>query len=97
MAQITPLLLALSGLLTTLAAIGGTIYINRRTAKKDDLTGLREEIARLYLQCNVFEIEKAKWLEKYEAIYLENLTLRGDLMKLQNAFDLMKNTRNGNN
>jgi gas vesicle protein len=69
-------LLALGGLITGVLGAVGALIVSRRSAKKDEVTLLREEIVRLQDQRTKDNIEIEKWRKRYNSLFNYVLQLR---------------------
>ncbi len=59
-------ILAVSAFLTSLGTLITLVVSSAKTAKKDAMTLIQEEVARLQRRIVTLEDEKEKWNEKYE-------------------------------
>lgn len=91
--ELTALIVALSGLCTILASFLGTVWVNKRAAKKDDLTELRTEIERLWKRIKTIEDEKDSLRKKYEKVVEENYRLASQIIDLQNQIHVLQHER----
>jgi len=69
-------LLAIGGLITGVLGAVGAIFVSRRSAKKDEVTLLREEIGRLQAQGVKQAEENEKWRKRYNSLFNYVLKLR---------------------
>jgi hypothetical protein len=69
-------LLALGGLITGVLGAVGAIVVSKRSARKDEVTLLREEIGRLQEQGIKQMLENEKWRKRYNSLFNYVLKLR---------------------
>jgi hypothetical protein len=69
-------ILAIGGILTGLLAFVSQYIVGRRTARKDEVTMLREEVSRLHGRVDELSTDNDKWRIKYDNLYTYVLMLR---------------------
>jgi hypothetical protein len=70
------LLLAIAGILTGIFAFISSRSVEKRAAKRDEVTLLREEVARLQERIDELTTDNESWRNKYEKLYKYVLVLR---------------------
>lgn len=63
------LVLSVSGFITAVLAAIGALYSSRRSARKDEVTLLREEVARLQRRVSELSASEAAWRTGYAKLY----------------------------
>ena len=79
------LILAISAFFTAMVTAIITLIQSNKTAKKDEVALLRDEVKRLQERVGNLEKEKAEWMEKYDKLHNENVKLReekSDLLQI---------------
>ena len=70
------MLLAIGGIITGILAFISSRSVEKRSARKDEVTLLREEVARLQRRVDELTTDNDNWRDKYERLYRYVLTLR---------------------
>lgn len=78
-------ILALSAFVTAVVGAIISIISSRKSAKRDEVQLLREEVTRLQGRIAGLEIEKDKWQQKYDTIHGELILLREENSSLKQS------------
>jgi len=74
------LLLAVGGIITGVFAFISSMTVNRRAARRDEVSMLREEVARLQARVDELTSANENWRTKYENLYNYIYMLRKTLV-----------------
>ena len=77
------IILALSALMTAIVTGVISIITSRKSARKDEVQLLREEVARLQKRISDLEKEKEDWQTKYDQLHEEVILLRDENSELR--------------
>jgi hypothetical protein len=70
------MILAIGGIVTGLLAFASQMLVAKRTARKDEVTLLREEVSRLHGRVDELSTDNDRWRSKYDSLYSYVLMLR---------------------